>query len=197
MIRQSLVLLFTSGVLSLVGGCKGETKIQDNPQTKADLDACLTAKTDKEAMNAKLRDENAKLMKGNTQNGASEIVVTIQGDVLTVKPGGTGSNSGPPVDPKISSALTSQFIDIVRKSRGSFQKCYESVLKKRSDLQSHATMLTVTASFDKQGVYKNATFAPSLDATFDNCVHGIAIHWALPATAPPITLQAPIELKPS
>ena len=192
MIRQSLVL-----VLSLAVGCKGETKIQDNPQTKADLDACLTAKADKEAMNAKLLDENAKLLKGNTQNASSEIVVTIQGDVLTVKPGGGGGNAGPPVDPKVSSALSSQFIDIVRKSRGSFQKCYEGVLKKRSDLQAHAQMITVTASFDKQGVYKNATFAPSLDATFDNCVHGIAIHWALPATSPAITLQAPIELKPS
>ncbi len=193
MIRSSLALVC---VLSFGPGCKGETKVQDNPQTKADLEACTTALADKTAMNAKLLDENATLLKGNTQNAPSELVVTIQGDVLTVKANAGGSSAGPPPSPA-SIALTNTFIDIVRKSRGSFQKCFEGVLRKRTDLQSHTTMVTVTASFEKQGVYKAATFAPSLDAAFDNCVHAIATHWALPATAPAVTLQAPIELKPS
>lgn len=193
--RQSLALV----MFSAIAACKGETKIQENPQTKADLDACNTIRTDKEAMNARLLDENAKLLKGNTQNAPSELIVTIQGDVLTVKPGATGGGTppGPPPNSKESIALTGQFIDIVRKSRPAFQKCYEGVLRKRPELGTHATMMTVRASFEKQGIYKTATFEPSLDATFDNCVHGIAIHWALPATSPPVTLQAPIELKPS
>ncbi len=193
MIRQPLAFALVS---CLVVACKGETKTVENPTTKADLEACKTALADKTAMNTKLLDENATLLKGNTQNAPSELVVTIQGDVLTVKPNGSGGASSPQPSPA-SIALTNTFIDIVRKSRGSFQKCYEGVLRKRADLQSHPTLVTVTASFEKQGVYKNAVFAPALDAAFDNCVHAIATHWALPATAPAVTLQAPIELKPS
>jgi hypothetical protein len=183
-------------VVSVLAACKGETKIQDNPQTKADLDTCTAALADKTAMNTKLLDENATLLKGNTQNAPSELNVVITGDVLTVKPGAAGGT--PAFTPSPASiALTNTFIDIVRKSRGSFQKCYEGVLRKRGDMQSHTQQITVTASFEKQGVYKNAVFQPSIDATFDNCVHAIATHWALPATSPAVTLQAPIELKPS
>jgi len=194
---KPIALLVVSCVV--LGGCKGETKIQDNPQTKADLDTCTAALADKTAMNTKLLDENATLLKGNTQNAPSELVVTITGDVLTVKPGATGGSGGAPAftPSPASIALTNTFIDIVRKSRGSFQKCYEGVLRKRGDLQNHTQQIVVRASFEKQGVYKNAVFEPSLDATFDNCVHAIATHWALPATAPAVTLQAPIDLKPS
>ena len=191
MIRQSLLLV------AALAACKGETKSVDNPETKKALDECTAARAEKESLNAKLLDENAKLLKGNTAGATTELTITVQGDVLTVKPGGNGGAPQPNVDNKANIALTGQFIDIVRKSRGAFQKCYEGVLKKHPELGQHSTMLTVQASFAQDGLYKSATFAPQLDATFDNCVHGIATHWALPAGSPPVNLQAPIELKPS
>jgi len=194
MIRQTLVVL-----IGALAACKGETKMVDNPDTKRALDECLADKASKEAMNTKLIDENAKLLKGNAANtGGVEYTVTIQGELIKVTPGGGGT--GPVadnIDPKVRQALTVQFVDIVKKSRGAFQKCYEGALKKRSDLQSKPQMLTVIATFDKDGIYKTSTFSPNIEATFDNCVHGIATHWALPAGSPPINLQGSIELKPT
>lgn len=193
MIRQMLVVL----VGALVG-CKGETKTVDNPETKRALDECVADKASKEQINARLIDENAKLLKGNNASAGVEYTVTIQGDIISVKPGGGGT--GPVtdnIDPKVRVALTTQFVDIVKKSRGAFQKCYEGALKKRTDLQSKPQMLTVIATFDKDGIYKTSTFSPNIEATFDNCVHGIATHWALPAGSPPINLQGSIELKPT
>lgn len=193
MIRHTLLVL-----VGALAACKGETKTVDNPETKRALDECLADKASKEQINARLIDENAKLLKGNTANSGVEYTVTIQGDIIKVTPGGSGG-TGPVdnIDPKVRVALTTQFVDIVKKSRGAFQKCYEGALKKRSDLQSKPQMLTVIATFDKDGIYKTSTFSPNIEATFDNCVHGIATHWALPAGSPPINLQGSIELKPT
>lgn len=195
MIRQTLVVL-----VGALAACKGETKTVDNPDTKRALDECLADNAKKTAMNTKLIDENAQLLKGNTANtgGGVEYTVTIQGELIKVTPGGGGNGQVVDnIDPKVRQALTVQFVDIVKKSRGAFQKCYEGALKKRSDLQSKSQMLTVIATFDKDGIYKNATFSPAIEATFDNCVHGIATHWALPAGSPPINLGGSIELKPT
>jgi hypothetical protein len=191
MIRQTLVLI---GALA---ACKGETKQVDNPETKRALDDCVADKASKEQINARLIDENAKLLKGNTAGAAVEYTVNIQGDILSVKPGGGGGQAPPDIDPKVRTTLTIQFEDIVRKSRGAFQKCYEGALKKRTDLQSKPQMLTVIATFDKDGIYKSSTFTPNIEATFDNCVHAIATHWALPNGSPPINIGGSIELKPT
>jgi len=198
MIRS--IILVSVVTAAIATGCKGETKTQDNPQMKADLDACLAAKKQKEDLNAQLIAEKAQGLKNGETSGSAapqEFLVTINGDVVTIKPGGANTGNEPGPDAKIASALTSQFIDIVRKSRGSIQKCDEQTLKKRSDLAHQTMRVTVTASFAKQGTYRDATFQPSLGDTFDNCIHTIATHWALPATSPAITLQAPIDLKPS
>ena len=52
-----------------------------------------------------------------------------------------------PIDDKAAAAASKKFIDVVEKSRGAIQKCYEQALKKNTGLQATTITLTVTASF--------------------------------------------------
>jgi hypothetical protein len=186
--------LFVSFVF--VGGCKGETVYKPDPNTQSELDKCKHDKDDLESYKKKLEAENAELINRGSNN---EIVVTIEGDL--VKPikgsfgGGGGTNSGPPVDPKAATA----FQNLVERSRGAIQKCYEQVLKKDTNLQAHTVRLTVSATFTSTGAYQQASFNPSmpLGTGFDSCMQGIAAHWTLPTNSPAMTFQAQVSLTPS
>jgi hypothetical protein len=190
-----LALVVSGGV---VGGCKGETVYKPDPNTQSDLDKCKHDKDDLEAYKKKLEAENAELIQ---RGSGGEIVVTIDGDL--VKPikgsfgggGGDGTNMGPPADPK--SAIA--FQNLVERSRGAIQKCYEQVLKKDANLQARTIRLTVSASFTSTGAYQQASFSPStpLGTGFDSCMQGIATHWTLPTNSPAMTFKAQVSLTPS
>nr|HEX4317478.1 hypothetical protein [Kofleriaceae bacterium] len=176
-----------------VAGCKGETVIKPDPNTESELDKCKKDRDDLTAYKKKLEAENADLM--NRGSGGGEIVVTIEGDL--VKPikgslGGTGVAGEPnvPVDPKAAIA----FQNVVEKSRGAIQKCYEQALKKNSTLR---VTLTVMASFTATGAYRQASFQPSLGDAFDNCMQSIATHWNVPTNSPSMTFRAQVQLTPS
>ncbi len=183
----------TAGV---VAGCKEKTVVKPDPQTKADLDACLTAKSAKEQLCKSLEDENARLMR-EKGSGGGEIVVSIEGNVLTVKPGKPGDPTPPPIDNKMAAEASKQFIDVVAKSRGAIQKCYEQALKKDSSLQARTVTLTVSASFATSGAYKTSSFSPSLGSAFDECIRGVASKWSLPTNSPAMTFKAQVSLTPS
>jgi hypothetical protein len=177
-------------------GCKGETVYKPDPNTQSELDKCKHDKDDLESYKKKLEAENAELINRGSNN---EIVVTIDGDV--VKPikgsfgGGDGANMGPPADPKAAIA----FQNLVERSRGAIQKCYEQVLKKDTNLQAHTVRLTVSASFTSTGAYQQASFSPStpLGNGFDSCMQNIATHWTLPTNSPAMTFKAQVSLTPS
>ena len=133
--------------------------VKPDPQTQADLEACLTTKTEKDKLCKALEDENARLMREQGA-GAGEIVVAIEGNALTVKPGKPGEVR--PIDDKAARRGSKQFIDVVAKSRGAIQKCYEQALKKNTSLQARTVTLTVSASFSQAGAYKTSSFSPSL-----------------------------------
>ena len=179
-------------VLSALVACKGDTVVKIDPQTKSDLDGCLAREADQKKQITSLLDENSKLQ---TKPSNAEIVVTIEGNALTVKPGKPGEVR--PIDDKAAAAASTQFIDVVRKSRGAIQKCYEQALKKTTGLQTKTVMLTVSASFSQTGTYKNASFAPSLGDTFDTCIRAVAAHWVLPQNSPAMTFQAQVALTPT
>ena len=182
---------------ALAAGCKGETKTVDNPQTLEDLKKCEEAKKQKDELIASLTNEKAQWMRDKGQ-AAGEIVVTIEGNALTVKGTvGGGGTGGPPIDPKLASAASSEFIDLVAKSRGAIQKCYEQALKKDTSIQARTITLRVDAAFTDQGAYRDASFAPSLGATFDSCMKGIAQKWALTAKSPAMRFKAQVSLTPS
>src|SRR5215471_5267610 len=123
MTRTSIVA--TVIMLVGLGGCKGETVIKPDPQTKADLDQCLKDKAEKEKLIKAEEDENARLMR--EKGSGAEIVVSIEGNALTVKPGAPGEVR--PLDDKVVGEASKEFLNVVEKSRGAIQKCYEQALK--------------------------------------------------------------------
>src|SRR5882757_6106208 len=118
--------------LGLTSGCKGETVIQPDPQTKADLEQCLKGKAEKDKLIKAEEDENARLMR--EKGSGAEITVNIEGNALTIKPSAPGETR--PIDDKAVTAATNEFMGLVGKSRGSIQKCYEQALKKNTGLQA-------------------------------------------------------------
>jgi hypothetical protein len=191
MTRTSIVTTLIM-VVGLGIGCKGETVIKPDPQTKADLDQCLKDKAEKEKLIKAEEDENARLMR--EKGSGAEIVVSIEGNALTVKPGAPGEVR--PLDDKAVGAASKDFLNVVERSRGAIQKCYEQALKKNTGLQAKTVTLQVSASFTA-GQFKSSNFAPSLGDTFDNCIRTVASKWALPPTSPAMTFKAQVSLTPS
>ena len=189
--RNTLVILVCS---ALGFGCKGETVVKPDPDTQRDLDVCKKTLEESKKLAQALQDENARLMRGS---GGSEIVVVIEGNSLTVKPPAPGENR--PIDDKVAAAASKEFEDLVHKSRGAIQKCYEQVLKKDTNLQNRTITLTVSASFSNQGAYQSSSFNSSTDlgTTFDNCMKQIAQKWSLPQNSQAMTFKAQVSLTPS
>ena len=186
---------FVAAVMALgaVAGCKGEKVIQPDPQTKADLDQCLKDKAEKDKLIKAEEDENARLMR--EKGTGAEIVVSIEGNALTVKPGKPGEVR--PIDDKVVGDVSKEFLNVVEKSRGAIQKCYEQALKKNTGLQAKTVTLSVSASFAPSGQFKSSNFAPSLGDTFDNCIRTVASKWTLPTNSPAMTFKAQVSLTPS
>jgi len=188
-IATALTVLVTLGT---VAGCKGDKVIQPDPKTQADLDQCLKDKTEKEKLIKAEEDENAALMR--EKSSGKEIVVAIEGSLMTVKPGAPGEVR--PIDDKVVGEAAKQFQNVVERSRGAIQKCYEQALKKDAALQARTVTLSVSASFTS-GQFKGSNFAPSLGDSFDACIRTVASKWTLPPTAPAMTFKAQVSLTPS
>jgi hypothetical protein len=197
--RTSAVSSFVSlSVIAalLATGCKGETVVKDNPQTLDELERCKKNGEEQAKLVKALEDEKARLaMNQAPPPGEGEIMVTIENDILVVKPPGNGSV--PKVDPKVAAALSQQFIDTVGKARGGIQKCYEQVLKKDSSLQNRTVRLTITSQFTATGSHKSSSFSPNLGDSFDTCMKAIAAKWTMPPNGPITTFRAPVSLTPS
>src|SRR5262245_2535419 len=174
MTRQSIVILLA------LAACKGETVTKPDPQTQSDLDQCKKNLEEKDKLIKAEEEENARLMRG--QGSGAEIVVTIEGNALTVKPGPPGQVR--PIDDKAAAAASKEFLDVVAKSRGAIQKCYEQALKKNTGLQARTVTLTVSASFSQAGAFQSSSFTPSLGDTFDNCIKTVPSRWPLPPISP-------------
>jgi len=188
-IATTLTVLVTLGT---VAGCKGDKVIQPDPKTQAELDRCLKDKADKDKLIKAEEDENAALMR--EKSSGKEIVVAIEGNLMTVKPGAPGEVR--PIDDKVVGEAAKQFQNVVEKSRGAIQKCYEQALKKDTGLQARTVTLSVSASFTS-GQFKGSNFAPSLGDAFDACIRTVASKWTLPPSAPAMTFKAQVSLTPS
>jgi hypothetical protein len=192
MTRNSNVILTAVLLLGAIA-CKGETVVKDNPDTVRDLETCKKTLDEKNKLITAIQDENARLMRGGS---GGEIVVAIEGNALTVRPGKPGD--GPrPIDDKMAAAASKEFLDVVARSRGAIQKCYEQALKKNANLQAKTVTLTVSASFSQAGAYRDSSFSPSLGDTFDNCIKTVASKWQLPTNSPAMTFKAQVSLTPS
>lgn len=192
MMRTSIgtVLLIA---LAGAAGCKGETKYKPDPQTQADLDTCKKNLDAKDQLAKAEEAENARMMR--EQGSGAQIVVAIEGNALTVKPGAPGEVR--PIDDKQAALASKEFLDVVARSRGAIQKCYEQALKNNTRLQAQTITLTVSASFGASGTYKDASFQPSLGNPFDACIKTVASKWSLPSNSPAMTFKAQVSLTPS
>ena len=179
--------------VAAVSACKGEAVVKPDPQTQADLDQCKKNLDEKDKLIKAEEEENARLMR--EKGSGAEIVVTIEGNSLSVRPAKPGETR--PIDDKVTAAASKEFLDVVAKSRGAIQKCYEQALKKNTGLQSKTVTLTVSASFSQSGAYRDSAFSPSLGDTFDNCIKTVASRWALPQNSPAMTFKAQVSLTPS
>ncbi len=188
-----IAMILSVSVLAAIGGCKGETVTKPDPQTQEALDQCNKDKAEKDKLIKAVEEENARLMRN--QGSGAEIVVSIEGNALTVKPGKPGEVR--PIDDQATAAASKEFLDVVAKSRGAIQKCYEQALKKNTGLQAKTVTLSVSASFSAAGQYKSSSFSPSLGDTFDNCIKTVASKWQLPQNSPAMTFKAQVSLTPS
>lgn len=191
---QCVALVGILGLCALggLGGCKGQEVVRPDPQTEKDLEDCKKAKIEKDKLIVALQDENAKLM---GKRGGGEIVVSIEGANLNVRPGKPGDVA--PIDDKVAAAAATEFLDVVAKSKGEIQKCYQQALKKNSGLQAKPVTLTVYATFAESGAFSSSSFAPSLGEPFDGCIKRVSARWALSQSAPAMTFKAPVSLTPS
>jgi hypothetical protein len=190
----SSVALLTA--VAFLAACKGDTKYKDTPETLSALDLCKKQRDEKETLNQQYAARITELERGAAQQG--ELVVTIEGDALTVKarPGG-GGGGGPQVDDATAAALSREFLDQVERSRGAIQKCYEQALKKNTGLQSRTVTLKLSASFAQTGNFQRTSFNPSLGDTFDNCLRTVAARWKLKPAPQSMTFQAQVSLVPA
>jgi hypothetical protein len=189
MMRPSIAYLIAACTLA---GCKGDTVTKPDPQTVQDLQNCQQTLAEKDKRIAALQDQNAELMR---KQAGGEILVTIEGSNIKVQPyKGPGT---PPLDTNVAAQATTEFLNVVARSRGAIQKCYEQELKKNTGLQARTQPLRVSASFTNTGAYQDSSFAPALSDTFNNCIKTVASHWQLPAKFPAMTLQATVTLTPS
>lgn len=189
LVSTLLAALLASGLVGLAG-CKTKEVTKPDDQTQKDLDACRAAKTEKDKLIAALQDENAKLQ----VKRSAEVVVVIEGPNITVKPGPPGEVQ--PIDNKVAEAGAKEFNEVVEKSRGSIQKCYEQALKKLSKLGSQPVKLTVEATFTQSGAYQSSSSSPPLGEPFDGCIRQVAQKWTIKQGSPSVTFRHRVNLMP-
>jgi hypothetical protein len=191
MVRYTIAMFLPT---LLAAGCKGQTVYKADPDTARDLDICRKTLDEKNKLTQALQDENLRLQ---ARPAGNEIVVAFEGNLLTVRPAKPGE--GRPIDDKVVAAASKQFEDLVKKSRGAIQKCYEQVLKKDTNLQARTVTLTVSASFSGKGAYQSSSFnaTQNLGDTFESCMKTIAQKWTLPENSQTMTFKAQVSLTPS
>ena len=191
--------VFFTGVVVL-GACKGKVEYKDTQETLDKVAGLESQLKDKDTYLQKLRDENAELKRGGdaTVPGDNEWVFTIVGDALTLtaKPTHGGGGGGTP-DDATATALGNSFFEMVQKSRGPIQKCYELALKKSNALATRTVNLKVVASFAASGQFKQVSFSPDLPAGFDSCLRDVASKWKMTEAKSSGTYQASLKLTPT
>ena len=191
MIRTPRAVLLPLLAASLAG-CKGQEVVKPDLEMAKQLADCKRDKDEKDKLIGMLQDENAKLQ---VRKGGGDIVVTIEGGNMVVKPGQPG---GPlPVDERVAAAGAQEFLGIVERSRGAIQKCYEQALKKSSGLGSQEVSLTVYATFTPAGSVSSSSSAPSLGEPFDGCFKQVAQKWTVKGSSASMTYRSVVQLKPS
>jgi hypothetical protein len=191
MCRSRLIVL----AIVALAACKSPTA-KDKPETLARLSDCETRVAQIAEKDRLIATYEAEITRLKAESAGGSYAFLIEGDALVIK-GRPTNSGGAPIDDKLAGELSQQFIDVVNKSRGSIQKCYEQALKKNTGLQAKTISMTVTANFSPAGDYTRGSFAPALGDAFDSCMKGVAARWKLPPASRGMSFQATVSLSPS
>jgi len=184
-------LFVVVAVAVVSSGCK-ETVYKDTPDTLAKLEACTKQLAAKDQTIDQLRADNANYQR----QAAGEIVVVIEGTTVTVR-SRRGGNTPSPIDDATAARQSQAFLDLISRSRGAIQKCYEQALKRNTSLQAVTITLNLSASFQASGQFNTMSTSRQLGDPFDGCLRGVASRWKLPAVPAPMTFQAKVSLSPT
>lgn len=190
--RKEPRLVWIALSLLVLAGCKGETKVQDSPQTLAALESCQRTLGDKDQYIRELEQRLAAL----EARGGDQVVVSITGDEMKITGSGPNGQAGRGAGDASDKELYQAFLDQVQRSRGAMKKCYQSALKKSSALQARTITVQLEARFTAAGKVSRAQFSPHIDEVFDACMRSITTRWSLPAAPQGYTFQQPITLSP-
>ena len=176
----------------VVAGCKGETKIQDNPETLSALTGCQDAIASKDAYIKELEARAGELERKAGQNDG--VVVTIAGDTMTISGKGPNVRAGGSVT--ADKDLYESFVTQVQAARGAMQRCYQNALKKDSGLQMREVELNIQVRFTPAGKVSKAGFSPTISDSFDSCMGTIARRWQLKESPSGAIFEFPVNLTP-
>lgn len=171
-------------LMAMIGaGCGTKTKIQENPETRENLNKCEANLKEKVAYINTLNERITALESGTNTPEEGAVVVTIDGEVMKITAGkdkgpykGTGDPKGNANDADLYKAFVSQ----LKRSRGSIKKCYQHALKKNSALSARTVTLNIGVDYKTSGKVKNASFSPRVSEQFNQCMDGVAQKWTLP-----------------
>lgn len=181
--------------VALVAACKGDGKVKDSPETLRNLSDCEKSKQDKDSYIKELE----KRLAEHELGGGDEVVVTIEGEVLTIsaiKGKGPHQASGVEKGDAKDAELYEAFLAAVKRSRGQVKQCYQNALKKNSALQARSIPMNIQVKYRTDGKVSLAQFSPRVSADFDQCMQNVASGWALPKMPKPVTFQSKITLTP-
>jgi len=181
--------------IALVAACKGDGKVKDSPETLRNLSDCEKSKQDKDSYIKELE----KRLAEHELGGGDEVVVTIEGEVLTIsaiKGKGPHQASGVEKGDAKDAELYEAFLAAVKRSRGQVKQCYQNALKKNSALQARSIPMNIQVKYRTDGKVSLAQFSPRVSADFDQCMQNVASGWALPKMPKPVTFQSKITLTP-
>lgn len=199
-VGSSLLMVMVCAVVPAVGGlgggCKGQVKVQDNPETTERLKQCTTSLKEKDEY---INDLNKRVTELEGSGGDAQVVVTIQGEAMTIKVGkdkgpnaGAGVAKGTAKDAELYEAFLSQ----LKRSRGAIKKCYQSALKKNGALSTRTVTLNIGVDYKTNGKVKKAAFSPRVSDQFNHCMDGVAKNWTLPGMPRSISFNYKQTLTP-
>ena len=187
------------GVVALVAvGCKGETRIEDNPTTIKELKNC---KDKWDAKSDEVKELKERLAKYELKTDDPEVVVINITDDSWEITGGLGPSArttpGTPRGNADDDALYKAFKKQVDGARGLMKRCYQNALKKNSAISAMTITLKVQVRFNTAGKPTWSDFnSPINDATFTSCMQGIVNKWSLPAPPRNVQFDASVTLRP-
>lgn len=186
-------------LVAAAAGCRSGAVEKDSAETLARLEEYQRAVADKDKLikqlNARIDElDDGVLIKleAPQADGTPGPIAEIVGRGPNARAGGGASSEPAPSDVEVYKA----FVARVEGSLGRMRKCYEAALKKSSNLQARAIMLTIQVRFYTTGQVGSVTFRPQISPDFVRCATAVAKSWTLNKLPEAIKVEYQTRLKP-